>query len=840
MWFNGRMYTQKRISVPLAALFLAATLWVPGCSKKTDDPPQSPASTQPPTAPAAPLAVAGSYVGSASCRSCHEKFYNLWSTSHHGLAMQPYTQAFAQAHLTDHNSTVTIGKIKYQALRLDKNGKGLMRATTPDGKATDYPIEHVLGGKNVYYFLTKLAGGRLQTMPLEYDVMKKQWHDMAASAVRHFQGRAQDQALSWTDSAYTFNTSCFSCHVSQMDTNYDLKTNTYQTVWAEPGINCETCHGPAGEHVRLYRELAKHPKRKPPANPGLLSYKTLSVAQTNATCAPCHARMSPITTGFKPGEAYFDHYDLITFENNDFYPDGRDLGENYTETLWRTSPCVKSGKLKCTHCHTSSGRYRFADIKVANHACLPCHKARVANPTPHTHHKAPAAGKKSPRCTNCHMPTTRFARMGRSDHSMKPPTPAATMKFKSPNACTLCHKHKAKSPAWADKKVRQWHKEDYQAPVLQRAQWIDDARKQNWSKLDAMLTYLVSKERDEILTTSLVRLLSACPLQKKWPVMIQLLQHDASPLVRSAAATALAAHPTREAFQALLAACEDSVRLVRVRAASALAGFPQQAFSDKDRQRIARASREFQTSITSRPDHWSSHYNLANYLVTQNKPAEALKEFALAIRFRPDALMPYVNRAMLHAQMGESKKAEADLRVALKLGPKNAAVHFNLALLVAETGRLAEAEKHFRAALAADPKFANAAYNLAILLAKDRLPEAIPFAKQACTLAPDSPKYAYVYAFYLRQAKKTLEAIQSLRGIVEAGHADQSCYALLGAMHEQRGEFPHAQAVYRHAVTSARQGKSPHLTQRDAQFFQRKLRPIPPTPPKPTKPPKPQ
>ncbi|MGZ6219990.1 MAG: hypothetical protein ACXWMV_08330, partial [Syntrophales bacterium] len=35
------------------------------------------------------------FVGSASCRQCHEKFYQLWSTSRHGLAMQPYTADFA-------------------------------------------------------------------------------------------------------------------------------------------------------------------------------------------------------------------------------------------------------------------------------------------------------------------------------------------------------------------------------------------------------------------------------------------------------------------------------------------------------------------------------------------------------------------------------------------------------------------------------------------------------------------------------------------------------------------------------------------------------------------------
>jgi len=61
------------------------------------------------------------------------------------------------------------------------------------------------------------------------------------------------------------------------------------------------------------------------------------------------------------------------------------------------------------------------------------------------------------------MPMTDFARMRRSDHSMLPPTPAATTAFKSPNACNLCHKDK--DAAWADQWVRQWRERDYQAPI---------------------------------------------------------------------------------------------------------------------------------------------------------------------------------------------------------------------------------------------------------------------------------------------------------------------------------------------------------------------------------------
>jgi hypothetical protein len=39
------------------------------------------------------------YAGSKSCIECHGKFYQLWSTSRHGLAMQPYTPEFARTNL---------------------------------------------------------------------------------------------------------------------------------------------------------------------------------------------------------------------------------------------------------------------------------------------------------------------------------------------------------------------------------------------------------------------------------------------------------------------------------------------------------------------------------------------------------------------------------------------------------------------------------------------------------------------------------------------------------------------------------------------------------------------
>ena len=392
----------------LAALGLAAVVFLP---HRGAPPPPAPAPG------AEPLA------GSQSCRSCHAVFFQKWSTSFHGLAMQPHTGDFARDRLTPQEKPLVIGGRSYRAvIGTDADH---VEETGPGGKRT-HPIVQVLGGKNVCYFLTPLDRGLLQVLPVAYDMNRKEWFSTTASAVRHFAGVTNEE-LDWTDRAYTFNTSCFSCHVSQLATNYEPATDSYRTVWAEPGVSCETCHGPAGEHVKAFQGLA--PGVTPP-DWKIISVKKLAKEQRSDLCASCHAKASPLWTAFRPGDRFFDHFDLTTLENRDYYPDGRDLGENYTFTSWRMSPCVRSGRIDCVHCHTSSGRYKFKD--QPNDACLPCHEERVKNAAAHTHHEGDGPGT---RCTDCHMPKTEFARMRRSDHSMRPPAPAATRELGSPNAC---------------------------------------------------------------------------------------------------------------------------------------------------------------------------------------------------------------------------------------------------------------------------------------------------------------------------------------------------------------------------------------------------------------------
>ena len=91
-----------------------------------------------------PAPEARGYAGSVSCRECHQKFYQLWSTSKHGLAMQPYTADFAKKNLTPQPKEVKIGNSSYRADIAGHTGWILEKG--PKGQKK-YRIEHALDGE---------------------------------------------------------------------------------------------------------------------------------------------------------------------------------------------------------------------------------------------------------------------------------------------------------------------------------------------------------------------------------------------------------------------------------------------------------------------------------------------------------------------------------------------------------------------------------------------------------------------------------------------------------------------------------------------------------------------
>jgi tetratricopeptide (TPR) repeat protein len=238
--------------------------------------------------------------------------------------------------------------------------------------------------------------------------------------------------------------------------------------------------------------------------------------------------------------------------------------------------------------------------------------------------------------------------------------------------------------------------------------------------------------------------------------------------------------PSRETVQALLDATGDEYRLVRIRAAAGLAGYPEERLTGEVKTRVEKANKEHLSFIMARPDQWTSHYNMGNYQLDRSKFKEAVASYKRALKLEPGAILAMVNASIVYARMGETENAEKSLQQALKTSPDNTAANFNMGLLKAEKNEPKQAETYLKKAIKADPQMAQAAYNLCVITAKDRINEAVTWCRKAADLRPQEPRYAYTLAFYLNQKGDTDNAIKTLKGIIQKHPEYRDAQMLLG------------------------------------------------------------
>jgi len=80
---------------------------------------------------------------------------------------------------------------------------------------------------------------------------------------------------------------CLKCHV----TAYGEDEKMTKSLKAEDGIECETCHGPGGDHMKARMTAAANEDTSPPAPGEMISNPGA------ATCVKCHNEESP---NYKP------------------------------------------------------------------------------------------------------------------------------------------------------------------------------------------------------------------------------------------------------------------------------------------------------------------------------------------------------------------------------------------------------------------------------------------------------------------------------------------------------------------------------------------------------------
>jgi tetratricopeptide (TPR) repeat protein len=723
--------------------------------------------------------------GSENCRACHETFCSNWFTSPHGRAIRSYSGEDDLAGFVRQGRDITVGKAGYR-IDLGLKDAYVTQSGAFPWETARYRIEHVVEGKDLKFFLTPFERGRPQVLPVAYDVRKKEWFYTLEHGIIHSGAMPAD----WKEPANGFDTVCYGCHVSQVSSHYDLKTNRYRPLPADPGIACDSCHGQVERHAEHFSRAGL--KKGESGDLRIISLKNFTPDKINDVCASCHAGMVRITERFVPGDNLYDHFAPAKGEQT-VSPSGGMTGRGHAFARWRASPCVKTGKLDCLHCHTLGGEKRFGGRSTADSACMPCHEKQVRDAGSHTHHKP---GGSAPACISCHMPTYLQGRMRQTDHSMLPPAPAASLVDKSLNACTLCHSDRDAS--WADKAVRQWFKDDYQAGQVKAAVLLEAARKRDWSRLPDMLAYIEAQGHDEVVTASLLRFLKASRGKARVQVFIKALA-DPSPIVRAAAAEALEGVAGTRARKALLGAAADPVRMVRIRAASALAKLPEQKMPEGDARSFSRATGEYIVSMVAYQDRWTSQNSLGDYLAGRGDYTSALMAYEAASNLDPGAVLPYVNASKAYMNLGNLSRAEAILSKAFQIDPDSAPAHLARGLLEQKQGNGAEAERDFRLAFKKEPSQAEAAYDLSLILAKNRIKDAVAWAKKAYQIRPVS-QYGYTLATFMKQDGDWDGAVDILKQVIAADETYGEAYLLQGEILEMRGKKRDAAALYRQGL----------------------------------------
>ncbi len=693
-------------------------------------------------APENPQLVYADYVGSKSCRECHEEAFKKWAGSHHAEAERLIQTnrdrlAFDPARKFKHGTQKTF--VQWRDGRAQMAGIGLThRWETND-------VARVIGEDPLRQFLIASPGGRWQVQEASYDPRSNEWFNVYGS-----EDRQPGEWGHWTGRGMNWNAMCAACHNTRVQKNYDVATDTYHTTMSEPTVSCEACHGPLKAHVDWQKKYGGTGRPDP-------VFPKHSREQIFNMCASCHARRADLTGNFVPGDKFDDHYELTTVDSSElFYPDGQIHDEDYEQSAFMGSKMQQAG-LTCLDCHPRS--LHMAKLH-GNDLCLQCHKggfpkAPAINPTEHSHHAAGSAGNE---CANCHMPQTVYMqRHSRHDHGFTIPDPLLTKQFGVPNACNRCHTDQ--TPDWSLKNVESWYGDKMQRHTRERAQVIARARNgEDSSRSD--LVRLLQTEEIPYWRAVAANLLGGWAADRM--VSSALLQglNDTNAMVRSACVRSLAPlvgdEPVAKAIQLKLA---DPLRNVRIAAAWAL-----RATLDTSSSVAA----ELKRFLDINADQPTGQMQLGAFEIARGSLTNALGHFQTAVKWDPFSPGIRHELAIVYSQLGRLPEAVAELEEAVKLAPKDAEFHFKLALALNEIGETDRMVVELEKAVQSDPRHARAWYNLGLARsARGNDAGALEALTRAESADPSDPRAPYARATVLARQGKTNEARVAAQRAVE-------------------------------------------------------------------------
>ena len=349
-------------------------------------------------------------------------------------------------------------------------GRHYFQIKRSDGQWLRYPVDYIIGSKWQQAYATRLPNGQIHVFPVQYNALHKRWINFWKIIDTEGSERADVRSFERLSVGTSYQANCAVCHTSQLRNTKGRAFEPGNLEFREPGVNCETCHGPSAVHASA--TTAGKPYAKQPTDPPV-DFSQISSQEYVGICAQCHMQSALRQPG-PHGELNYSgrkgkffqrskSRPLGEFSRKAFYKDGRFRETTFiVESLLR-SACFKKGQVNCGHCHDPHGENASSNsksLKFVNQPdqmCLQCHSQYTGKIEPHTRH--PARSEAS-RCVSCHMPPIMNSLLFKARTHQIDDIPNAEMTLRfgpedSPNACLLCH---------SDKDL-EWTKQQLQARV---------------------------------------------------------------------------------------------------------------------------------------------------------------------------------------------------------------------------------------------------------------------------------------------------------------------------------------------------------------------------------------
>jgi hypothetical protein len=360
--------------VLLAILFLLPLIAFLSQCKLFDAPPQDPRGQL--------------YAGSSACINCHKKTYNDYLHTSHFSA----TQAADENTVTGpfNNGANTFSFSKDVKVVMEKRGRDLYQAAYLKGKLAEaHRFDITIGGVKAQTYLY-WKGNTLYQLPISYFKALHSWTN------------SPGYDSTFADFSRPVTVGCLECHSSYIKAAKPLGADSLKNAEFDKktfltGIDCERCHGPAGDHV-YYQ--ASHPEEKQARY--IITYASLTREQKINMCAVCHSGSKGVmlrsTFGFKPNDNLHDYkledvFQTTNVESLDVHGD--------QSRLLASSKCFMMTKMDCATCHDLHKSNENA-LTSYSLKCMSCH-TKVNHSFTKASAQLNAALKTN--CIDCHMPS---------------------------------------------------------------------------------------------------------------------------------------------------------------------------------------------------------------------------------------------------------------------------------------------------------------------------------------------------------------------------------------------------------------------------------------------------